>query len=255
MRRAPVDVGPASTVVLAISPQRALPLAKEFAERGCAPVLAFSRYQLASFGNCADILIADHDVDPCGETLLAIGESSATIRMFIANESRVEPLDVHAHVSPDAVPKQIVAQALALIALRQGAPWTSDMLSWGALELYPATRESRWYGEPIDLTATQFDILAALVRSGGAVLTKTELQREVWPDAPPDDGERLIAHIRRIRARIEKDPSRPEFLLTARGVGFRLADPEADRRRNLMLVSNARKVPTSEIVTAPHLTG
>src|SRR5262249_33172076 len=161
--------------------QRALPLARAFAERGCAPVLAFSRYQLASFGNRADVLIADNDVDPSGETLLAIGETSATIRMFMASDARVEPLDVHAHLSPDAVPKQVVAQALALIALRQGRPFTDDLLSWGPLELYPSTRESRWYGEPIDLTATQFDILAALVRSGGAVLTKTQLQREVWP--------------------------------------------------------------------------
>ena len=247
MRRAPVDVGPASIVVLAISPQRALPLAKAFAERGCVPVLAFSRYQLASFGNRADVLIADHDVDPCGETLLSVGETSATIRMFIANDSRVEPLEVHARVSPDAVPKQIVAQALALIALRQGTPWTSDVLSWGPLELYPSTRESRWHGEPLDLTATQFDILAALVRSGGCVVTKTQLQRAVWPDSPPDDGERLIAHIRRIRTRIEPDPSRPTFLLTTRGVGFRLAD--ADPRRNLMLIST-----THDAVT-PHLTG
>ena len=58
----------------------------------------------------------------------------------------------------------------------------------------------------------------------------------MWPASVPDDGERLIAHIRRIRARIESDPSHPQFLLTARGVGFRLADPCTEPRRNLTLI-------------------
>ena len=249
MQRAPADAGPAPIVVLAISPKRALPLAKAFAERGCAPMLAFSRFQLECFGSTADVLIADDDIDPRGETLRAVGESSATIRMFVASHRRIEPLDVHAHVSPDAPPTQIVAQALALIALRQGTRSLRDASTWGVLELDPSTRESRWYGTPIDLTATQFDILAALVRSGGAVLTKTQLQCEVWPDSAPDDGERLIAHIRRIRAHRE-GPVAPQFLLTARGVGFRLADPDTDPRRNLTLVSIRGSGST-----APHLTG
>jgi len=250
MKRAPVDSEAPATVVLAICPERALPLARAFAARGCAPMLAFSRYQLASFGSNADIVVADDDIDPLGETLRVVGDVSATIRMFVAARRRGDPLDVHAHLSPDLSPTHVVAQALALVALRRGADTCRETLTWGPLELDPSRRESIWRGHPIDLTATQFDILAALVRSGGAVITKTQLQREVWPDSVPDDGERLIAHIRRIRSRIEPDPSRPQFLLTARGVGFRLADVESESRRNLTLVSTKRD-PTS----APHLTG
>ena len=82
------------------------------------------------------------------------------------------------------------------------------------------------------------------------MVTKAELQSEVWPDCEPDDGTRLIAHIRRIRARIEADPSRPQFLLTSRGIGFRLADPDTDPRPNLTLVSMRGSGST-----APHLTG
>ncbi len=199
-------------------------------------MLAFSRLQLASFGDCADIVVADELIDPCAETLRVVGKSSETIRMFLAQRSDSETFGVHAHLSLEMSPTRVVAQALALIELRHRAPSVDGPLCWGPLQLDVSKRESRWRGGRIDLTATQFEILAALVRAGGHVLTKLELQREVWPDSVPDDGERLIAHIRRIRARIESDPSRPQFLLTARGVGFRLADPSAEPRRNLTLV-------------------
>jgi len=246
MKRAADDSRPASTVVLAINSERAIPFAQAFAEHGCAPMLAFSQNQLASFAVGADIVVADSDIDPSGETLRAVGDTSVTVRMFVAEHERAEADDLHAQLSPDLSPTHVVAQALALVALRGMSRDRRESLQWGPLELDPARRESRWRGERINLTVRQFDILAALVRAGGAVVTKTELQREVWPECSPDDGDRLIAHIRRIRTRIEEDPSRPQFLLTARGIGFRLAEPEQDARRKLMLIaSNGTAPPTS----------
>ena len=82
-------------------------------------------------------------------------------------------------------------------------------------------------GNVIHVTPVQFRILAALVRAKGGVMSKEQLQGEAWPLSVPDDGERLVAHIRRIRTKLEPDPSRPRFLLTARGEGFRLADSSA----------------------------
>ena len=79
------------------------------------------------------------------------------------------------------------------------------------------------------MTQTQFDILVALVQAGGAVVSKVDLQKAIWPNEPPDAGERLVAHIRRIRSRIEEEPSRPKFLLTSRGIGFCLAQPDDSR--------------------------
>ena len=137
-------------------------------------MLAFSRHQLACFGNSADIVVADEDIDPCAETLRVVGTSSATIRMFVARHSNwsadageeTEPDGVHAHLSPDLSATRVVAQALALVELRHLAPVTDGRLGWGPLELDVLKRESKWRGERIDLTATQFDIMAALVRAG-----------------------------------------------------------------------------------------
>ena len=89
--------------------------------------------------------------------------------------------------------------------------------SWGGLQLDLRRRQARFDGDVVHLTPVQFRILAALVRAKGGVLTKEELQAEAWPLSVPDDGERLVAHIRRIRAKLEPDPSRPRFLLTASG--------------------------------------
>jgi DNA-binding response OmpR family regulator len=86
-------------------------------------------------------------------------------------------------------------------------------------------REALWHGCRVEMTRLEFRILAALVVAAGGVVTRDDLYRTVWRQASPDDGERIVAHIRRIRAKLEADPTHPAFLLTARGEGFRLADP------------------------------
>jgi DNA-binding winged helix-turn-helix (wHTH) protein len=225
-----------ATALLALRPALALPFASAFAERGCAPTIAFSRRQLAAFCEAADIVIADEEIDAGAAVLGTLSGPAITVRMFVAAPPGVVAANVE-HLDIDVPPQRIVAHALALVdALRVRR--ADSVLSWGALELDLLRRRSRWRGNETDLTATQFDILATLVRAGGSVVSKTELQRAVWPDAEPDNGERLLAHIRRIRLRMEADPSRPAFLITTRGIGFRLADPDEDGEAPLTLVAN-----------------
>src|SRR3954467_14136298 len=111
MKQAPDDSRRASTVVLAINADRALSFARAFAESGCVPMLAFSQHQLASFAVGADIVVADNDIDPRGETLRAVGDTAATVRMFVAEDHRAEPGDLHAQLSPELSPTYVVAQA------------------------------------------------------------------------------------------------------------------------------------------------
>ena len=123
----------------------------------------------------------------------------------------------------DIAPLELASRVRALLELRATDMFDGE-LAWGGLQLDLRRRQARFDGDVIHLTPVQFRILAALVRARSGVLTKEELQAEAWPLSVPDDGERLVAHIRRIRAKLEPDPSRPRFLLTARGEGFRLAD-------------------------------
>jgi DNA-binding response OmpR family regulator len=96
--------------------------------------------------------------------------------------------------------------------------------SWGALRLDAARRLAWWRGRPLHLTPMQFRLLDALVAARGTVCSVESLHEAVFGDAYLGDSERLFAHVRRVRARIEADTANPVFLLTVRGEGFRLAD-------------------------------
>ncbi|MEP7357795.1 MAG: response regulator [Anaerolineales bacterium] len=74
----------------------------------------------------------------------------------------------------------------------------------------------------IQLTPTEYDLLRALVRQAGRVLTHRQLLREVWGDAYELDTHTLRVNISNLRRKIEPDPNRPQYLLTEPGVGYRL---------------------------------
>jgi DNA-binding response OmpR family regulator len=214
------------SALVAAMPERALGMARAFGDAGFVPTLAFTAEQLEDFGGAFDVIVADDLVDHTADTLCRAGTGDATVRMFVSQEPHARP-EVHALLPCDISPREVVDRACTLLALR-GEHNSDRVLSWGPLSLDFARRDARWRETPVRFTPTQFRIAAALVRAKGAVLTKLELQRDVWPKSSPDSGERLVAHIRRMRAKIEVDPSHPKFLLTARGEGFRLADPATE---------------------------
>ena len=98
------------------------------------------------------------------------------------------------------------------------------VLMWGDFELDVRRREASWQGDPVALTPIEFRLMEVLILAGGDVVTVDELTRRLWGDIAFRDDQRLHAHVRRIRKKIERDPSDPGFLLTVRGHGYRLAD-------------------------------
>jgi len=76
-------------------------------------------------------------------------------------------------------------------------------------------------GERMELPLREFDVLAVLVAAMGAVVTRTELMRQVWGEVLPSGTKSLDVHIKRLRSRIESDPAKPERILTVRGIGYR----------------------------------
>ncbi len=77
-------------------------------------------------------------------------------------------------------------------------------------------------GERISLTAKEFEILSALCRNAGKIVTIDALCEAAWGDNPFGYENSLMAHIRRIREKIERDPSHPESLITVKGLGYKL---------------------------------
>ena len=84
-------------------------------------------------------------------------------------------------------------------------------------------------GELVDMPPKEFDLLATLVESAGRVLTRDQLIEEVWGADYVGDTKTLDVHIRRLRTRIEEDPTDPWRIQTVRGVGYRFADRRPER--------------------------
>ncbi|HVS99917.1 MAG TPA: response regulator transcription factor [Solirubrobacterales bacterium] len=79
-------------------------------------------------------------------------------------------------------------------------------------------------GEEIRVTYVEFEILGALARSPGRVLTRETLLEHVWGDSEYRDPRTVDVHIRHLREKLERDPKEPEFLFTVRGVGYRFVE-------------------------------
>ena len=78
--------------------------------------------------------------------------------------------------------------------------------------------------EEIRVTYVEFEILGALARSPGRVLTRETLLEHVWGDSEYRDPRTVDVHIRHLREKLEQDPKEPEFLFTVRGVGYRFVE-------------------------------
>jgi DNA-binding response OmpR family regulator len=78
--------------------------------------------------------------------------------------------------------------------------------------------------EEVRVTYVEFEILGALARSPGRVLTRETLLEHVWGDSEYRDPRTVDVHIRHLREKLERDPKQPEFLFTVRGVGYRFRE-------------------------------
>ena len=79
-------------------------------------------------------------------------------------------------------------------------------------------------GRPIELTAKEFDLLAALMKNSGNVLTRDTLLNRVWGVDYYGDTRTVDVHIRYLRQKIEDNPDEPKLILTVRGVGYKFSE-------------------------------
>ena len=95
----------------------------------------------------------------------------------------------------------------------------------GALEIDLAARRVTRKGQDVRLTATEYALLRLLARHAGRVLTHRQILREVWGPNVGEQTHYLRVYVARLREKIEPVPSRPVFLMTEPGVGYRLTLP------------------------------
>jgi DNA-binding response OmpR family regulator len=136
---------------------------------------------------------------------------------------RVVGLDLGAddYVTKPFSPKEVVARVRAVLRRSGEAPVAIEPMVFGALAIDPAAREVTLDGAPVRLTPKEFDLLQFLAMNPGVVYTRIQLLEELWDFAWDGDPSTVTVHIRRLREKIEADPSDPRRLVTVWGVGYR----------------------------------
>jgi two-component system, OmpR family, alkaline phosphatase synthesis response regulator PhoP len=132
------------------------------------------------------------------------------------------------YVTKPFSPRELVARVRAVLRRAERASVPTDRIVVGDLVLDVPRLRTRVSGRSIDLTATEFSILATMARDPGRVFTRSQLLDAVHGVAF-DSYERAIdAHVKNIRRKLEPDPARPRYILTVYGVGYRVADADAE---------------------------
>ena len=123
------------------------------------------------------------------------------------------------YVAKPFKPKELVARIRARLRGRDDSG--DEKLSINDVEIDVPGHEVMRGGEAISLTPLEFDLLVALARAPWKVFSREELLEQVWGYRHAADTRLVNVHIQRLRSKIERDPEKPEVVITVRGVGYR----------------------------------
>ncbi len=126
------------------------------------------------------------------------------------------------YVTKPFVPKELSARVRALLRRVRVGEMGGQALRFDDLEIQPDAGIVRRGGEEVTLTKTEFRLLSELAASPGRLLSREILLDRVWGYGYFGDGRLVDVHVRRLRQKIEDDPSHPRHLVTVRGLGYKL---------------------------------
>jgi DNA-binding response OmpR family regulator len=127
------------------------------------------------------------------------------------------------YVTKPFEPKELAARIRALLRRARTNEPGLVQLEFGDLEILPEAGVVRRGGEEVHLTRTEFLLLCELAANAGKVLSREQLLERVWSYDYFGDGRLVDVHVRRLRTKIEHEPSEPRHVLTVRGLGYKLA--------------------------------
>ena len=141
-------------------------------------------------------------------------------------DDKVKALDAGADdylTKPFGIPELLARIRASLRRTLQQAP--EPVFTLGELEVDLARRLVTVGGTEIQLTPTEYDLLRLMVTHAGKVLTHSQILRQLWGNAYLEQPHVLRVNISNLRRKIEVDPSRPRFIITEPGVGYRMQSP------------------------------
>lgn len=175
-----------------------------------------------------DLMLPGRDgIDVCKQIR---AESGVPIVMLTAKTDTVDVVVGLESGADDYIVKPFKAKELVArirARLRRDNEIAPESLSIGDVSIDVAGHRVTRDGRPIPLTPLEFDLLVALARKPWQVFTRELLLEQVWGYRHAADTRLVNVHVQRLRSKIEKDPEKPEIVVTVRGVGYKAGTPES----------------------------
>ncbi|BBW98456.1 response regulator transcription factor [Geobacillus icigianus] len=157
----------------------------------------------------------------------------APLFFISAKSSDLDKLTGFAHGCDDYItkpfnPLEVVARVKAQLQryLSKNNEKQAEILDFGRFKLNLTSAELIVEDKPVPCSAQVYRLLAFFCKHPNQVFTKEQLYYQVWGDDQLTDDNTVMVHIRKIREKIEKDPSNPQYLKTVRGIGYKLVTEE-----------------------------
>jgi two-component system, OmpR family, response regulator MtrA len=153
-----------------------------------------------------------------GVPIVMLTAKSDTVDVVLGLESGADD-----YVIKPFKPKELVARIRARLRRTDAEP--AEMLTVGEVSIDVPAHQVLRDGQAISLTPLEFDLLVALARKPRQVFTREVLLEQVWGYRHAADTRLVNVHVQRLRSKVERDPERPEVVLTVRGVGYKAGPP------------------------------
>jgi two-component system KDP operon response regulator KdpE len=189
-----------------------------------------ARAEIEARGHKPDLLLVDLGL-PDGDGIKVIQAvrqwSQVPIVVLSARTMEAQKIAALDAGADDYVTKPFSApELLARVraALRRGVRGGEQqpLLQLGSVTIDLARRQARTTDGEIHLTPLEYRVLESLARQSGMIVTASQIIREVWGPHRPDDTRNLRVCLKNLRHKLEPDPSRPQYIVTEAGLGYRL---------------------------------
>jgi two-component system response regulator RegX3 len=152
--------------------------------------------------------------------------SNVPVIMVSAKDAEIDKvvgleLGADDYVTKPYSPRELVARVRAVLRRGQEVDLAPDTLESGRVRMDIERHLVTVDGEEVRLPLKEFELLEMFLRNSGRVLTRGQLIDRVWGADYVGDTKTLDVHVKRLRAKIEPDPSRPRYLVTVRGLGYK----------------------------------